>query len=871
MASIQPAGAVPNYYYKTPRRQNRSCDNCRRSKRACDAALASWEGCSNCARTGKTCNFENVQKHRSSRLNVAPFPNGQATATTRGVRVRPTDPERDRRSRAAPAQTSHLFKDVSTTSSYPLASYLDRIQSMNDFQHQTQENRREGGLSLHRQGIVSADSSRETSSDNYNLAAADRPGHRTEEFDERRSTENSDASPRRTSFMPTPRTVSSAHYLAEKANKALISTSLKHIYSDTLENALTCWVTARSCPYNNEGVFSHYENPPWMFSAPDNPSKLGMIRRIQRMDRATCVLNERPLTRRENQLASHALHATTMAFAAQWAQLSSASDPELAASQSRANRSKSVREVQTLIDASLFDFAEAKLASFDRSLQVTLWNEAHRALQKAIGIDSFQVAFAQVIFGFTQRPLSSEEFRRIKNNWESSAEYFDSSSALDSLSSSGMMWSDDEASPQSNFHRTPTVDRTGSRGSIESQELLDLEKDSLHLRDSLMRLSARRVRLSSPRTRQQRDHELAGLSPPDREDDNYLMDRMTFNQLFWLVMMCDTLSAAINNRLPIVSDQDSVVLLAIKGRQNQTSKPTLSPVHSEAGDSESLSYKSNDPCADSEEHPWGLYFLGRDIAARVTRSIHWPFSTDTAAVLLSEAAPVKALLYRRVKQIQNARFLRASCTQLEQSIFGALKVYEHWNKNFGGFISTCIEHHDELPLQIQSWYTVLVSHWNLACYLLTDLIEELDNLEESDQHHAAIRKSCGLLFHIRKQSAFEVADIGRIGRVRQDCTFRQTNEFHPSVNDGALLTEPWSEIMIRSFSRVSDQYLTWLSEIDQPRTDDLDMWQSLGDCSLLYQKLDCCVEALLDLGRKSDLAFLLAIHFKRRLVLLKGD
>lgn len=902
MISTQGTGSAPKYQYKTTRRQNRSCDHCRRSKRACDAALSQWAYCSNCLRLGKTCSFESVLKQNSFPVRASSSEKYQTAAVTNGVEVPPgpSGTERSRRYSAAQHLHSHphRLKNRTTSPTYPLASYFDRVQDINGFQHPIQSGRQEVEFfpyapvpnvvspstwpcapeattiqytSENSDGVGRSDSLGETDSPIFDFSNSINLGTLSHDFEERRSAVDGDGWAARTSSQGAPQFTTSAHYLAEKTNKSLISSSLKHIYSDTLENALLCWVTEKSCPYNNEGIFP-CQGRAQLFPGPSRVTNSGMIRRIQRLDRASCVLSERPLTPRESRLASHALHATIMAFAAQWAQLSVASASDLFRGRAGGHGQQPFLDVAQLIDASLFDFAEAKLASFDRSLQVTLWNEAYRALQQAIGIDSFQVAFAQVVFGFTQRPLSREDFLRIKNNGKATMNDFHSNFYADSPSPGAMLWSDDEAVPHNNPRRAtgPTLD--GPSTAAEAKELLDLDKDPLHLRDSLMRLSARRVKLIS--TKSGRD---TGCGTVERNrssrydgDSDFLTDRMTFNQLFWLVMMCDTLSAAINNRLPIVSDEDSVIISEAKVKPANVPEHWEPSVDSGSSDSASAPSTSSGPTyTDGEEHPWGMYFLGRNVAAQSAGPVQWPFSKDTASALLSEAAPVKALLYRKVKQVQNARFRRSSPARIEQAILAALKVYEHWNRNYGDFISTCLKHHDELPVQIQSWYSVLVSHWHLACYLLSDLIEELDKFGESDERHSAIRKSCGLLFHIRKQSAFEMGDLGRVGRVREDGSFGQTNDFHPTVNDGALLTEPWTEIMIRSFARVSEQSLAWLGEIDQAASDHglgTTSW-SPGDFGQIYQSLGYCVEALLDLGRKSDMAFLLAISFKRRMVL----
>lgn len=884
-------GTAPKYLYKTTRRQNRSCDYCRRYKRACDATLSQWAGCSNCLRLGKPCTFGGVNTQNSSTKTASAQPKAQtelASGTSNAGRRR-------RHTASSQTHTYHYrLKDGTSSSGYPLTSYFDRIKNIDGFHCQPFTGRNEVEFYPNApvpnivdpnvwaytqdnilpvyfdENCTSGERSKsldEAESLHYTLSTG--IGRETPAFNFEESTLSEDADVRDRQPPPqgAPRFALPGHFLAEQTNKALISTSLKHIYSDTLENALLCWVTEQSCPYNNEGIFTRRLQKQ-LFPRKKEVSKHGMIRRIQRLDRASCVLSERPLTPRESRLASHALNAVIMAFASQWSQLGGANAPQFFNGHTGGVGQQQFQEFEKLINASLFDFAETKLASFDRTLQVTLWNEAFRALQQAIGIDSFQVAFAQVIFGFTQRPLSPEDFQRVKNYGQESKNYFGSKTCQPTEFDGGILWSDDE-------HSEPSVTTCSENVPefTETQELLDLDKDPLHLRDSLMRLSAKRVKLSKIRPRFETAPMIAESVSSD--DHEFLEDRMTFNQLFWLVMMCDTLSAAINNRFPIVSDEDSVILVETdrKTRRTQTSGRLQTGAVPNARSSISIIAAEEITDPEVEDNPWGMYFLGRKAEASAVGSVQWPFSKETASELLSEAAPVKALLYRKVKQLQNAQFRRASPAKLEQLILEALKVYEHWNRNYGNLVTTCIQHHDELPSQIQSWYSVLTSHWNLACYLMADLIEELDRSGETDERHSAIRKSCSLLFHIRRQSAFEMGDLGRVGRVRQGCSFSQMNEFHPTVNDGALLTEPWTEIMIRSFARISVQFLTWLGEIGQQLTGDhvsLNIWAP-GDLGRLYSSLADCVEALLDLGRKSDMAFLLAISLKRRMVRFKRD
>src|ERR1700761_2522658 len=89
MASAPVAEPAVAGYSKTSRRQYQACDQCRKSRRACDAGTlrvvnfpfredeeeesppSSCEACSNCARTSKRCTF-----HWLSRLPLQGLPKG---------------------------------------------------------------------------------------------------------------------------------------------------------------------------------------------------------------------------------------------------------------------------------------------------------------------------------------------------------------------------------------------------------------------------------------------------------------------------------------------------------------------------------------------------------------------------------------------------------------------------------------------------------------------------------------------------------------------------------------------------------------------------------------------------------------------------
>lgn len=444
-------GTIPTHQYKTCRRQNRSCDQCRRSKRACDAPFERWNGCSNCLRLGKLCSFEDAQK-RNARDGKSHHGTRMLPRTS-GVQLPHGNPNTEISGNfsAVSYPSPHQYRpnNVATTgSSLPLATYFDRVdnflesrcpppaepQESESYAYDQLSNTTGGSTWNWTEETNASDPTSELFNEGlfsepvfdidplyHNFRNGDYRANEVYEPDNAEAANDRYTWKRRT-FQPTSPVLGVLEpSLAEKTNKFLISTSLNRIYGDTLENALLCWLTERTCPYNNEGIDRPMEH------RTDTTNKYGMICRIQRLDRASCVLNDRPLTPRENRLASHALHATIMAFAAQWSYPSSTSMSSLSNGRVGGRGNTSYQELGQLMDASLFDFAEEKLASFDRSLQEALWNEAHRALHQAIGIDSFQVAFAQVIFGFTQRPLSREDFLRLKEHGKGATDYFGSS------------------------------------------------------------------------------------------------------------------------------------------------------------------------------------------------------------------------------------------------------------------------------------------------------------------------------------------------------------------------------------------------------------------------------------------------------------
>lgn len=823
---------------KPRRRQNHCCDQCRRSKRACDATgRTRSEVCSNCTRTGKVCTFEKVlrttkEKSTQSIEENLPWANTVESHVFNDQKPPVSCPSLDFTEYSSSC-TTDLQRISPDTSSAPDSNEMWLFMTPTDAELNSLEDA--NALSAFPESIAYDPAPlgyqgfgfENSPSSILSLGGTDQSSTGwlgPPSQDQEATTEDRPSSLKREwPHLPDPSSDAPVYLLAERTNKSLISDSLTKIYHDTMENALSCWVTERTCPYTYEGIVKlqpQYRGSPTMEYVVEGGNRI--TARICLLDRPTCTLRERPLTKWENTLASRALKAAIMAFSSQWAKTSTYERIDYGINQ------------------------EDDPSSFDRSLQETLWNEANSAMQEAAGVDSFRVTFAQLIFSFIQKPLNRAQYARAQTLRAQQGITPRLAADTDDVASDSM-------TSANIYYRQHTSqlhdDLSEESGEIKDlQDLLDLQGRPMHLDNALLRLSARRVKLE----------EMASGRQSGSVQPVSINDRKTFNLLFWMVMMCDTLVASLYQRPFIVSDEDSLIL-----RADDPSRPPEVPM----GVPDSDVFTSSSPLLDNDDSeftPWGMRFLKKgETNMRATRTT-WPFSPDHAAGLLSDAAQVKVLLYRRVKRLRNFLFRRSSPKTIETGIVDALSVYEHWNKTYGDFMVTCLKHHEDLSPQLQSWYAVLLGHWQLAVFLLSDCIEEVDRNQKGDRLYGALRQSCRLVFEMRKSSAFQVAELCRVARPRAGSSFNQIGDYHSSVSQGALLTEPWTEILIRCFARASDHFLKWLSDLAAGTMPSIS-WTGDSDRATLRNNCAECIEGLFDLGCKSDVAYLTALSISRRL------
>lgn len=303
-------------------------------------------------------------------------------------------------------------------------------------------------------------------------------------------------------------------------------------------------------------------------------------------------------------------------------------------------------------------------------------------------------------------------------------------------------------------------------------------------------------------------------------------DRATVDLLFWLGVMFDTLSSAMHNRPLVVSDEDSNIY-PNGPEQTIVEDGGVSPT-------------------DQAESLWDGYLFAHQDSRLQATPVRWPCSFDQAAALLCDAAPVKVLLFRKVTTIQTLFTRGIRGQKIEDTLHTALDVVAHWTKLYAPFIEDCIQHHDQLHPRIQSWYTCLAGHWHLAALLLGDLIEIVDVSNSGMAEARARRDSANFVANFRKDNCQVVSDMAGRACPRADASFSQSTEFHFALNQGSILTEPWTAVLIRLFAKAG----VILLEADTMLPAEI----RIEDEDVLFRKADQCVRALWYLGRKSDMA-----------------
>ncbi|KAJ5780271.1 hypothetical protein N7457_005431 [Penicillium paradoxum] len=561
---------------------------------------------------------------------------------------------------------------------------------------------------------------------------------------------------------------------AKQNARATMSRNLIRIYHDSLENALSCWLTEHNCPYSDSisQVVPRREMKEW---GPNWSNR--MCIRVCQLDRVSSSLRGRALSAEEDMKAARALHLAIMSFASQWTQ--------------HAQRGAGA-SVPSAIDQD------------ERSIRRKVWNEARHALDNSSSIPSFRIAFANVIFSLTQSPLDKEQDAGLNELLENDRAPIFLETANRQIFTFWHKFTRmqrEATSKTRELGRSPIDPTTANaRGMPQPSEPLQLEP-----------------LLTS------QEH------------------RTTLSLMFWLGVMFDSLSAAMYQRPLVVSDEDSQI--------SSSSPPIAQPA-------DQVCISDWDKINRHEKPDvWGDFFLRSSIARHESNQIplRWPCSYEEAASILSEATPVKVLLYRRVTQLQTLVYRGASPDHLEGVIQKTLLVYQHWDSTYQGFMFDCVTNHELLPSRIQSWYVILDGHWHLAVMLFADVLENIDKCRLGSDAAREARRVTHLISTLRTENALAVGGLARASIQGHDSFMNR--HFHDSLSEVAFLVEPWTAVLVHSFAKAGYILLENL---------DISADQNVyTEC--LRQNCEFSIRALQYLGRKSDMAFLVARNLSKSL------
>ncbi|KAJ5534353.1 hypothetical protein N7527_000607 [Penicillium freii] len=565
-------------------------------------------------------------------------------------------------------------------------------------------------------------------------------------------------------------------------DQQMINTSIRHltsanllqIYHDVLEYSLSCWLSEMTCPYQ-----AGSRNITQIKRERGSSQSNMIYQRTIRLDRVAQSCNLLQLTHAEDQAASKALHLAIMAFATQWAQ------------GSRRHREKyPTRPLGNGEDG----ISDGITEEFDRVLQRQFWDQAQRALQEVADLESYRVACAELIFGMTQRP-----------------------------------WNPGNQPPGQGMQEHGRKFATESV-LIKLNDIINKEGAPIYLERAARKMHALKYRCDALEKglgrqcggRGKGAHGIEAVSAEDRE---------TVGLLYWMAIMCDTLSSSMNERPVVVLDQDCKY----------------------EGQKEAQDVGNFDKSV--REGRWNLdLFLPGNL--KQTHRTHWPCSCEAAAEDVIKSAPVKVLLFRHISYLQNAIRKSAPQDQIEDIIHMTTLLYEYWNRTHGAFFGELVQNYHAVPQRIQGWFLCISAHWYLACLMLADLLEFIDDNSLGAEGATHIRTTSQLARRMRMHSARGLSHLSRVGTPsttnNNNLGMPQMSDFHHAVNEGTVLTEPWTIILIRAFTKAC---MVFLGDADKSlRYSGYTFGYNIYDFERNMEQAEDCMKGLWLLGKKSDMA-----------------
>ncbi|KAH6992816.1 hypothetical protein EDB82DRAFT_460351 [Fusarium venenatum] len=536
-----------------------------------------------------------------------------------------------------------------------------------------------------------------------------------------------------------------------RSNNQLISSNLLHIYHDVLEHNLTCWLNEITCPFGrSKGPSMPRSSAEWGSSWSNR-----VLRRTLSVDRGAQSAQLIHISKHQQAAVSKAYHLAIMAFATQWAQ------------ESRRQKERYASLADTN-ENPLNEYMDDVNEEFGRHLQRNLWDQARRALDDVADVESFRVVSAEMIFGFTQKPLSQDDKA---NDWTTSVPLGGSFDA-DALSE-------------------------------EIADIIENNGPPIYMERAARKMHVLKYRYDAERrgiVKTRKNKRPVTLSLMSTEDQS------TISLLYWLSVMLDTVSSSMAERPVVVVDANS---------------------------------QHDDATGDKD---WNVPLFIQDSLEKPKLVVHWPCSYDEAAEAVARSAPVKVLMFRHVHYLQTVLRQGESPEKVEEIIERSVRVYRYWNMTHGTFFRELLENYDSIPGRIQSWFICISAPMHLGVLLLADLVSQVDSNSLGLPAQTQSRTNSKWILRVRERSAKELSDLARVTTTSTP----QPSEFHHALNESMILTEPWTVILERAFSKAA---IYWMGEAN-----DLRMFEAKSDVGERLAQADECIRALWILGKKSDSA-----------------
>ncbi|KAI0487270.1 hypothetical protein F4859DRAFT_249485 [Xylaria cf. heliscus] len=303
-------------------------------------------------------------------------------------------------------------------------------------------------------------------------------------------------------------------------------------------------------------------------------------------------------------------------------------------------------------------------------------------------------------------------------------------------------------------------------------------------------------------------------------------ERSTIGLLYWLAVMFDTVSSSMNERPVALADEDC--------QHDGT-------------------YSSSATTDQPSNYRWNLELYAQDDPTNPS-TLSWPCPYDSAIKAVTKSAAVKVLLFRYVSYLQNTLRKQERGHIIEEIIQNTTQIYRYWNITHGAFFRSLIKNYDSVPVRIKSWFPCIHIPWHLGALMLADLIEFVDQNGLGVEEASLNRRSVSLAARIRKSSAVELSELARVTTPQgmDNMPTEQLPGYHFAVNEGSILTEPWTVLLIRAFAKASIFHLGVAEDLRRQE------WAIMGQESEEYKdslrRCDACIKALWFLGRKSEMA-----------------